>query len=233
MAELVGRALKGEVVPAVNMPPLKAVDMEEIRPYIDMAIMLGKIYYQAEKKRVRRIEITYKGDLADKDTEIFTLSVIKGFLQPIIETPVNYVNAYHLLESMGVELVVSKSTKLHKYTNLISVNFVTSDKELSVAGTVFAKEEIRLVDFFGYKLDFEPSENVLAIHNKDVPGMIGKIGTILGESGINIAAMQWSRKERGDKAESFCSVDQEVPDNVVDKIKQLEGYLSIKIEFLK
>lgn len=101
VAELVGRALKGEVVPAVNMPPLKAVDMEEIRPYIDMAIMLGKIYYQAEKKRVRRIEITYKGDLADKDTEIFTLSVIKGFLQPIIETPVNYVNAYHLLESMG------------------------------------------------------------------------------------------------------------------------------------
>ncbi|HHT92411.1 MAG TPA: phosphoglycerate dehydrogenase [Clostridiaceae bacterium] len=227
VAELVGRALKGEVVPAVNMPPLKAVDMEEIRPYIDMAIMLGKIYYQAEKKRVRRIEITYKGDLADKDTEIFTLSVIKGFLQPIIETPVNYVNAYHLLESMGVELVVSKSTKLHKYTNLISVNFVTSDKELSVAGTVFAKEEIRLVDFFGYKLDFEPSENVLAIHNKDVPGMIGKIGTILGESGINIAAMQWSRKERGDKAEAFVSVDQEVPDNVVDKIKQLEGVLKV------
>ncbi|NLN05847.1 MAG: ACT domain-containing protein, partial [Clostridiaceae bacterium] len=227
VAELVGRALKGEVVHAVNMPPLKVSDMEEIRPYIEMAIMLGKIYYQAEKKRVRRIEITYKGDLAEKDTEIFTLSVIKGFLQPIIETPVNYVNAYHLLESMGIELVVSKSTKLHKYTNLISVKFVTSDKELSVAGTVFAKEEIRLVDFFGYKLDFEPTENVLAIHNKDVPGMIGKIGTILGESGINIAAMQWSRKDRGDKAEAFVSVDQEVPDDVVEKIKQLEGVLKV------
>ena len=227
VAELVGRALNGEVVPAVNMPPLKAVDMEEIRPYIDMAEMLGKIYYQAEKTPVRKIEITYKGDLAEKDTDIFTLSVIKGFLQPIIEAPVNYVNANHLLEQMGVELVVSKSSKLHKYTNLISVKFVTREKELSVAGTVFAKEEIRLVDFFGYKMDFEPTENVLAIHNKDVPGMIGKIGTILGDAGINIAAMQWSRNERGDKAESFVSVDQEVPDDVVERIKELNGVLKV------
>lgn len=227
VAELVGKALKGEVVPAVNMPPLKAVDMQEIKPYIDMAEMLGKIYYQAEKEPVRRLEITYKGDLADKDTDIFTLSVIKGFLQPIVATNVNYVNATHIMQSMGVELVVSKSTELNKYTNLISVKFVTKDKQLSVAGTVFAKQEIRLVDFFGYKMDFEPTSNVVAIHNRDVPGMIGKIGTILGNAGINIAAMQWSRNVRGDKAESFVSVDQEVPDAVIEQIRQLEGVLQV------
>ncbi len=227
VTQLVGAALKGEVVPAVNMPPIKSGDMNEIRPYIDMAEMLGKIYYQAEKEPVRKIEITYRGDLAEKDTDILTLSVIKGFLQPIVETKINYVNAILVLNSMGVELVESKSTQLDKYTNLISVKFITKDKQLSVAGTVFAKQEIRLVDFFGYKMDFEPTSNVVAIHNRDVPGMIGKIGTVIGNAGINIAAMQWSRNVRGDKAESFVSVDQEVPDDVIEQIRKLEGVLKV------
>ena len=141
----------------------------------------------------------------------------------IVPTRVNYVNAKNLLDSMGIVLVESKSTDLEKYTNLITVRFVSDEKTLSVAGTVFAKSELRIVEFYGYKLDFEPSENVLAIRNHDVPGIIGKIGTVLGNAGINIAAVQWSRKDKGDKAEAFVSIDQAAGEQTIRELLAIEG----------
>ncbi|WP_290122896.1 ACT domain-containing protein [Thermoclostridium stercorarium] len=90
---------------------------------------------------------------------------------------------------------------------------------------MFAKDVIRIVDFFGYKLDFEPTPHVLALQNIDVPGIIGKVGTLLGENNINIAAMQWSRNRKGEKAVSFVSVDTEVSDEILQKLLQIEGVL--------
>lgn len=232
VAELVAKALNGEMVPAVNMPPVGAADMEELRPYLTLAEDLGKIYFQTEKTPVKKIKIKYGGDLAaaDVSTELFTLSFIKGFLEPIVKDRVNYVNAKVMLESMGIELVESRTTELDKYTNLITADFVnTSGKQLSVSGTVFAKSEIRIVEFFGYKLDFEPTDYVLAIQNRDVPGIVGKIGTVLGLNSINIAAMQWSRKIRGDKAEAFVSVDQAVDSNIIRELEALDGVLRVSL----
>jgi D-3-phosphoglycerate dehydrogenase len=225
IAELVASALNEEMVAAVNMPSLKTKDISEIKPYLDLAEMLGKIYYQAEKETVQKIEITYRGDLADKETRVISLSVLKGFLDPIIKEKVNYVNAELMLNNMGVELVESTSSHLDKYTNLITVKFFTKNRELSVSGTVFAKEAIRIVDFFGYNLDFEPTPYVIAIQNTDKPGVIGRIGTILGSSEVNIAAMQLSRNRKGEKAESFVSVDGEVCEEVLDKIRSIDGVL--------
>jgi D-3-phosphoglycerate dehydrogenase / 2-oxoglutarate reductase len=225
ITEIVARALKGEMVAAVNMPPMKTKDVSEIKPYIDLAEMLGKIYYQAEKETVQKIEIVYSGDLADKETKVISLSVLKGFLDPIIKDKVNYVNAELILKNMGVKLVESKSSNLEKYTNLITVKFYTKSRQLSVSGTVFAKEEIRLVDFFGYKLDFEPTPYVVAIQNIDKPGIIGKIGTTLGERDINIAAMQWSRNRKGEKAVSFVSVDSIVSEEILEILRGIDGVL--------
>lgn len=225
VAELVASALNDEMVAAVNMPTLKTKDIAEFKPYLELAEMLGKIYYQAEKETVQKIEVTYRGDLADKDTRILTLSVLKGFLDPIIKEKVNYVNAELMLKNMGVELVESTSSILDKYTNLITVKFCTKFRELSVSGTVFAKDAIRIVDFFGYRLDFEPTPYVIAIQNIDKPGVIGQLGTILGKSDINIAAMQLSRNRKGEKAESFVSVDGEVSAEVLDKIRAIDGIL--------
>ena len=98
-------------------------------------------------------------------------------------------------------------------------------KEVAVSGTVFAKDVIRIVDFFGYQLDFEPTPHVIAIQNMDVPGMIGKVGTLLGENDINIAAMQWSRNRRGEKAVSFISVDAEISDDILKRLLQIDGIL--------
>jgi D-3-phosphoglycerate dehydrogenase len=224
ITKLVGEALKGEMVTAVNMPPLKPGDLKQLKPYIDLAEMLGKVYYQAEKETVQKLEVVYCGDLADKETKVISLSVLKGFLSPFQER-VNYVNAELIAESMGVELIESRSSHLDKYTNLITVKFITKTRELSVSGTVFAKEELRIVDFFGYKLDFEPAPYVIAVHNTDKPGTIGRIGTLLGANGINIAAMQWSRNRKGERAVAFISVDGEVSESVMNQLRKLDGVL--------
>ena len=225
ITKLVAEALNGELVAAVNMPPLKPGDLRELKPYIDLAEMLGKVYYQAEKETVQKLEVVYSGDLADKETKVMSLSFLKGFLTPIVQEKVNYVNAELIAESMGIELIESKSSHLDKYTNLITAKFITKTRELSISGTVFAKEELRIVDFFGYKLDFEPAPYVIAIQNIDMPGTIGRVGTLLGANGINIAAMQWSRNQKGEKAVSFVSVDGEVSDALLTQLTQLEGVL--------
>jgi len=186
---------------------------------------LGAIYYQTETERVHKIEVVYSGDLVDKPTKMITLAIVKGFLSVVSESEVNYVNAQLKLNELGVELVESKSSQLEKYTNLITVKYHRKNNTVSVSGTVFAKDAIRIVDFYGYKLDFEPTKYVLALQNKDVPGIIGKVGTLLGENNINIAAMQWGRKERGIKAVSFVSVDSEVPDEVLNKLRKIDGIL--------
>lgn len=132
-----------------------------------------------------------------------------------------YVNTELIAETMGIQLTESKSSHLDKYTNLITAKFITKTKELSISGTVFAKEELRIVDFFGYKLDFEPAPYVIAIQNIDMPGTIGRVGTLLGANGINIAAMQRSRNRKGEKAISFVSVDGEVSDAVLNQLSRL------------
>lgn len=227
VTNLVAEALSGGMVAAVNMPHMQMADLDGLRPYINLAEMLGKIYYQAEKETVQKIEILYSGDLADKETKVFSLSVLKGFLDPIIKEKVNYVNAELMLNNMGIEMLESRSKHLDKYTNLITVKFITKSRPLSVSGTIFAKEEMRIVDFFGYKLDFEPSPYVLAIQNIDKPGIIGRIGSELGAQNINIAAMQWSRNRKGEKAVSFVSVDQEVSDEVLQKVRAMDGVLKV------
>ena len=216
--------MNGELVPAVNMPPVSG-DISKLRPYIDLAEKLGSIYYQAEKDRVTKIEVIYSGDVAKMATKAITLSAIKGFLNSAGDPDVNYINAELKLKELGVKLVESKSSHLDKYTNLITVKFTTANKEQSVSGTVFAKDVIRIVDFFGYQLDFEPTPHVIALQNVDVPGIIGKVGTLLGANDINIAAMQWSRNRRGEKAVSFVSVDTEISNDILKQLLQIDGIL--------
>jgi D-3-phosphoglycerate dehydrogenase len=226
-AQLVEKVLNGEIVSAVNMPHLSSSDIDDLKPYIMLAEILAKIYYQAEKETVERIEVVYSGDLINKETKVISLSALKGLLEPVVNGSINYVNAEFIAKSMGISLVESKSSRLDKYTNLITVKFCTKRREISVSGTVFAKEEIRIVDFFGYKLDFEPSPCVIAIQNIDKPGVIGKIGSILGEGSVNIAAMQWSRNRKGEKAVAFVSVDGDVTDEMLQQLRSIDGVLRV------
>jgi len=226
IAKTVADVLNGEMVPAVNTPSVSTAQLAELRPYIDLAEKLGSIFFQVQTGVLRKVEVKSAGDLLEKDTRVLTLAAIKGLMSPIVEDAVNFVNAESIAGARGITVSETKDANLEKYTNLITLTFTTDDDRVeSISGTVFAKEEIRIVDFFGYKLDFEPTPNVIAIQNVDRPGIIGKIGTALGNEGYNIAAMQWSRNRRGEKAVAFISVDGLMTDNVLVKLRALDGVI--------
>jgi D-3-phosphoglycerate dehydrogenase len=222
VTEFVAQALKGDLVAAINMPAMSGL-LSELKPYLQLAERLGSIYYQAEKARVNRLEIVYSGDLAQAENGLLTLSVLKGFLTPIVQERINFVNVSRNMQQMGVEVVESRTSHLEKYTNLITVRFVTDTRTLSVSGTVFGKDAMRITDFFGYPMDFEPTRNVIAVQNEDKPGVIGRIGTFLGENGINIATLNWGRK--GTRANAVVGLDGDVPDEVVARIAKLDGVI--------
>jgi D-3-phosphoglycerate dehydrogenase / 2-oxoglutarate reductase len=228
VTELVAKALEGELVAAINMPSISG-RLSEMAPYIELADKLGSIYYQTENARVNKIEIVFRGDLAAKDTGLLTLSALKGFLTPIAQERISYVNVMQNVTNMGVEVVETRSSHLEKYTNLITIVFYSDEKTLSVSGTVFAKDTIRLVDFFGYHMDFEPAPNVIAMQNIDVPGIIGKVGTVLGSRNINITAMNWSSKKEKQKAVSFVSVEKDIGQDTIDALLAVDGVLRVSV----
>jgi len=232
IAKTVAAVLRGEMVPAVNMPSVPSAQLAELRPYIDLAEKLGSIYFQVQTGVLRKVDVKCSGDLLEKDTRVITVAAIKGLMEPILEDAVNYVNAESFANARGISVSETKDPNLEKYTNLITLTFTTDERVESISGTVFAKEEIRIVDFFGYKLDFEPTPSVVAIQNVDQPGIIGKIGTTLGDSGYNIAAMQWSRNRRGGKAVAFISIDGTMTDDVINKLRAINGVIKAsKIKF--
>ncbi len=224
VAKQVAASLKGEMVPAVNMPAVPANELESLKPYLNLAENLGKIYFQAEKNPVSKIEIIYSGDIASKNTKVVTLAFLKGLMSPITSEKVNYVNAEVLVKNLGIQIVESTTKESKDYTSLITARFYNG-RQLDLAGTVIDKKNVKITDFFGYYMNFEPSPYVLAVQNIDQPGVIGSMGTILGANGINIAAMQVSRNKKGEKAEAFLSVDGEIPEDVLLKIREIKAVL--------
>lgn len=228
VTELVAKALKGELVSAINMPSISG-SMSELRPYASLAEKLGAIYHQAESAPINKIEIVYSGELAEKDTSLLTLSVLKGYLRTINTERVSFVNVRQNIAERGVRVVESKTTQLEKYTNLITVRFFSDEKDLSVSGTVFGKDSEILVDFFGYHMDFELSPHVIAMQNNDVPGIIGRVGTTLGQRNVNIATMHWSRKKDKMRAQSFLSIDTPIDDETARALAGIEGVLRVSL----
>jgi D-3-phosphoglycerate dehydrogenase len=227
VTELVAQALEGDLVAAINMPNISG-NMTALRPYISLAEKLGKVYYQAEKTPVRKIGICYCGELAKQETGILTLSVLKGLLSALSSDRLSFVNVRQAVESRGIEIVESKSTLIKRYNNLIVISFFTEDgRELCIEGTIFGVDTEVLVTFFGYQMNFELAPNVIAMQNDDIPGIIGKVASILGANKINIASMHWGRKPDSGKAQSFISVDQPVTKEIIDCIAGIDGVLRI------
>ncbi len=227
VTELVAKALSGELVAAINMPAVSG-NLTALRPYISLAEKLGKIYYQAEQTPVKKIDIVYRGELAKQETGILTLSVLKGFLSALCSDRISFVNVRQAVEERGIEIVESKTTQIKRYNNLINVKFITEDdRELWVNGTIFGIDTEVLVTFFGYQMNFELAPNVIAMQNEDIPGIIGKVASILGENNINIATMHWGRKIDSHKAQSFISIDEPISDAIVNQLREIPGVLRV------
>jgi D-3-phosphoglycerate dehydrogenase len=223
IAEQVILALAGEFVPyAVNVDASEA--SETVRPFLPLAERLGRIFAQLNGGGPRRVEVGYQGQLADYDTRILTLAVLKGLLGELSHDPVSYVNAPQLALELGVEVHEFRRSEAHDYVNLVTVR----GEEHAVAGTLFGlHDEARLVMVDDHLVDIPPARHMVVVRNDDRPGMIGFVGTRLGQAGINISDMDVGRSPAGEAALMVLSTDQPLPEGVLADLRTQPGILHV------
>ncbi len=207
------------VVNALNAPSVDQTAFPRIQPYIDLAETSGKVAAQLLGDRIGEIEIRYEGDIAEEDIELVTASALKGVFEPL-EWQVNAVNAAQIAEQRGVDVTESKSQQTEDFQSLITVTVRDDDAAVSVCGTLFAGDDPRIVRINGFRVDAIPHGHMLVTRNRDEPGVIGFIGTILGNTDINIAGMFNARETIGGEALTVYDLDEAVPDDVLEDIKQ-------------
>jgi D-3-phosphoglycerate dehydrogenase / 2-oxoglutarate reductase len=214
---------------AVNAPSLRAEEAELLRPYLGLVQMLGKLVTQLADGHVRSAEIAYRGEIAERNVDVLTAAAVRGLLEPISDTPVNLVNARLVAQQRGLEVVETRSSTPTHYTSLVRVTVRTGSGETSVAGAL-SNGRAHVVQIDEYELHLPPTPGYLLItRHSDRPGMIGMVGTLLGEADINISSMQVGRKAPRGDALMILSVDEPVPSEVVGRIRQQGNIAAIKV----
>ncbi|HOM30037.1 MAG TPA: phosphoglycerate dehydrogenase [Deltaproteobacteria bacterium] len=232
IAEQVVDYLKNGVIRnAVNAPSVSPEMLPKVRPYIELAekmgMFMGQIIGQVISDRLKKVSIVYTGAASGVDTKPVTVSAIKGLLGAIADE-VNYVNAPALLKERGIDLVESSTSKEEVYTNTIEMTLEFDKGTRSLTGSVFGKNDLRIVRIDKYSIEVIPEGYMLVIYNKDLPGTVGKFGTILGEAGINIARLFLGRDRQEGTAIVIINVDTEVPKKVLDKLRKVPNALSVQ-----
>jgi D-3-phosphoglycerate dehydrogenase len=212
---------KGIVRNAVNMPSVDPETLAKIGPFLELSARMGRFLGQLGEGRMEEVRIEYAGELAGADTRPLTASFLEGLLRPILKEMVNIVNAPLMAKERGIKVTESTTTETGDFTSLITVTLKTDQATRVISGTLFARKHPRIVRVEGYELELVPDGNLLVFANDDQPGVIGRIGTLLGESGVNIAGMQLGRKEARTTALAFLTVDGPVPEKVVAAIRAL------------
>jgi D-3-phosphoglycerate dehydrogenase / 2-oxoglutarate reductase len=217
VAEQVAAALEGAVVTnAVNIPAIRAEDLELLGPFIPLAAKLGRLAMELAEGRAERITLSYYGSLAGYDTRLLTVAALNGAFQGRSEQPVNYVNAPVIAAERGIEVLEQNRRASRDFTNLVRVEV----DQVRAAGTIIGNENRHwLVNALGFELEMELAPLMVFFRYDDVPGVIGRVGTLFGEAGVNIANMAVSRTRRGGKALMALSLDTEPPPELLDAVR--------------
>ncbi len=209
IAEQVAAVLLGKFASnAVNIPLAPGEDADQLMPFLPVCEQLGRLIVQIADGPVESFEITYGGGIARYDTRILTLAVLEGVLSDKVEGPVNFVNVQAIAEERGISAKESKQPAAVDYLNLITVTTYDARGELTVSGTTLGpRHRPRFVRVFRQELDIEPARNMVFLQYRDIPGMIGKIGTKMGQFGINIGQMSVGREVRDQMAVMGLTLD--------------------------
>jgi len=221
VAEQVVAALEGGLVTnAINIPVVGAEDLELLGPFIPLAAKLGRLAVELAGGHPRRIALAYHGALAEQDTRLLTVAALNGAFEGRVEQAVNYVNAPVIAAERGIEVTEERSRTARDYTSLVTV---TVD-EIEVSGTTIGPEHRQfLAGALGFAIDLQLSPRMVFCRYDDVPGVIGRVGTMFGAAGVNIANMAVSRTKEGGKALMALSIDSQPPPELVERIRG-EGF---------
>jgi D-3-phosphoglycerate dehydrogenase len=242
-ADQVLAAFAGEpVMNALNAPSMDETAFPRVEPYVGLAETAGTIAVQLFDGRVSDVEVTYEGDIAAEDLDLVTASALKGVFEPL-EGQVNAVNALRIAENRGIEVTESKRRQAEDFQSLVTVTVRDSegqspsgsrtesgdsDHEVSVSGTLFADDDPRIVRVDGYRVDAIPGGRMVVTRNSDEPGVIGLIGSVMGEFGVNIAGMYNAREAIGGEALTVYNVDQAIPEEAREALMDDDRIVEVR-----
>ena len=217
----------GGVTNALNMPSLSAEEAPKLKPYMALAENLGSLMGQLAHDSLDKLSIEVEGAAAQLNIKPITGAVLAGLMRRYSDS-VNMVNAPYLAKERGMDVREVRHDREGVYHTLIRVTATTTQGERSVAGTLFGNTAPRLVEIFGVGIEADLEGHMLYIVNQDAPGFIGRIGTLLGENGINIGTFHLGRREAGGEAVLLLSVDTAVPETVLWEACNLPGVKTVK-----
>jgi D-3-phosphoglycerate dehydrogenase len=225
IAEMVQLALEGEFVPfAVNVSAAEA--SETVRPYLPLAERLGRLFSSLAEGVPGTVEIAYEGQLAGYDTRILTLSVLKGLFGAASDEPVTFVNAPLLAKDHGVEVRETSTATSVDYVNLVTVRGGGHTLSGTLAGR---RGEPRIVNVDDHTTDVPPAAHMLVVRNDDRPGMIGLVGTVLGDAAVNIADMDVGRSAAPGSAIMVLATTEPAPGHVIERLRAAAGIVSVHV----
>ncbi|MEZ4484380.1 MAG: ACT domain-containing protein [Syntrophotaleaceae bacterium] len=201
------------------MPSINAERLNELRPYVELAERLGKFQALRGIKGLHKITIEYSGSVTEHPSRPLTNALLKGLLEPIVGPMVNHVNAPHLARERGIQVVEKRCDTSQEFANLIRLTVSGGNGDSSVGGAVFGGDDYRIVRVDDHHVEAVLSGHILIMHNEDRPGVIGCIGQVFGEAGINIAMMGLSRRKINGRAISLITVDSKIPEGALQKLR--------------
>ncbi len=217
----------GGVTNALNMPSLSAEEAPKLRPYMALAEKLGSLVGQLAHDNLTKISIEVEGAAAQLNIKPITGAVLAGLMRRYSDT-VNMVNAPYLAKERGLDIREVRHDKEGVYHTLIRVTVETAVGPRSVAGTLFGNVEPRLVEIFGINVEADLDGDMLYIVNEDAPGFIGRVGTLLGDAGLNIGTFHLGRRAAGGEAVLLLSMDAAIPSDVLEQASKLPGVKMVK-----
>ncbi len=230
IADQVSHFLESGVIQnAVNFPAVSQEQLTILRPYLVLGERLGSFLAQITDGAPRQIQIEYSGEVADFDLAPASASVLRGVLGHILEQSVNYINAPLIAKERGIHVVEARSNAPSDFLNSVSVTLTSDKSENMATGAVFSNKAVRLVRVNDFHLEAVPEGTVLMLHNTDVPGVVGLVGTLLGKLEINIAGLELGRENIGGEAISLIHVDDHVSPKVLDELRKLDPIIAAQL----
>lgn len=226
--QIVAYLLQGTVKNAVNVPSISPELMNTLRPYVTLMERMGALQSQLSDSAVLEARIDYSGTVTEFDISPLTTAMLKGLLTPFLKDDVNFVNAAHIASDRGIKVVESKISTSEDFASLVKLSVKTLDGENIVCGTIFGKKMPRIVRINDFQLEAIPEGHNLFIQNQDSPGIIGRIGTTLGNHDINISRMQVGEEKVKQQNVILLTTSSVVTDEILDELRALKHIFSAK-----
>ncbi len=227
--------LRGEVESAVNMPSVSREMLALLRPHLLLGEKLGSLLAQLSPDPVQELSVEYSGQVGELDWRPVTNAILRGVLSPFLDVAVNYVNAPAIARERGIKVLEGRASHSSAFVNSIKVTVMRAAGQTQeatrhvVEGALFGNDILRLVRLDGFYLEAVPEGYILMLNNRDVPGVVGRVGTLLGARGINIAGLELGREKVGGRAISFFHVDHPVPESVLEELRRAPDIISAQL----